>query len=137
MAPPKLKKAKTASNQASESPALSQIASLEAALTSSPSASLNPLADLLALVTSAPEPEVVHKGLYSIGRVFSALANQGRLVELRPSGELSESEAAVKRWMGERVDEFVVFCSGLLKDVERDLRVSPLRLACLYFEPCP
>ena len=131
MGPPKLKKSKP--TPAGPSPKLAQIATLESLLTSTSSASLNPLADLLHLVTSSPEPQVVHKGVYSLGRVFAALVESGKLDGTVVSEkEGGEKERKVREWVRARLAEFVGFLGGLMKDVEKDLRVSRL---LVLFDP--
>lgn len=141
MAPPKLKKQKASSSKSSSSKSsskLSQIAQLEASLLPSTS-SLNPLVDLLNLTTSSPEPELVHKAVYSLGRVFSALFTQNRLTyqprfrkkrdqddELNEQAEI-DREKLVADWTKARFDEYITFLGGLLKDVELELRV------CFFF----
>lgn len=102
------------------SPALAQIKSLEQSLLQA-SASLNPLVPLLAHL-SAPEPEVVHAAVYSLGRVFSSLAAQGRLAFEKVKSE-TDGERQVREWLEARVGEWVKGCQGLMKDVEPDLRV--------------
>lgn len=130
MPPPKLKKSKSSSSSnPGPSPLLSQIASLESTLLSPSSLSLNPLADLLHLTTTSPDPSVVHKGVYALGRVFARLIESGRIVEKREGGgavanEGGEKEAKVREWARARLAEFVAFAGGLMKDQEKDLRVS-------------
>jgi hypothetical protein len=102
----------------SESP-LARIATLEASLTEPSPRSLNPLADLLLLLTTSPEPEVVFKAVYACGRVLASLHEQGRL----DAGK-DDKEKVVVSWLRARREEFVIFCGGLLKDEEKDLRVS-------------
>lgn len=132
MGPPKLKKSKP--TPAGPSPKLAQIATLESLLTSTSTSSLNPLADLLHLVTSSPEPQVVHKGVYSLGRVFAALVESGKLDGTVVSEkEGGEKERKVREWVRARLAEFVGFLGGLMKDVEKDLRVS--RFLLLHLAP--
>lgn len=130
MGPPKLKKSKP--TPAGPSPKLAQISTLESLLTSTSSSSLNPLADLLHLVTSSPEPQVVHKGVYSLGRVFASLVESGKLDGTVVSEkEGGEKERKVREWVRARLAEFVSFLGGLMKDVEKDLRVSQTFLLVL------
>lgn len=133
MPPPKSKKLKSSGSAGSASTSkVAQIKSLEQALLPSAadrSPSLNPLVDLLRLTTTAAEPEVVHKGVYACGRVFAYLAVEGRVgpsavdARARKAAEVTEGEEKVRRWLADRLDEWVTFCQGLLKDVEGDLRV--------------
>jgi hypothetical protein len=118
----------------SSSQELGTIASLEAKLTS-PKYNPNPLLDLLTRTRSS-SPEVVHKAIWSLYRVFAKFIADGRLqrVSSRKSAEADEaveggSPAAdtanqVVQWVEQRFQEYVDSLSGLLRDCEPSLRVS-------------
>ncbi|CDZ97910.1 Predicted nucleolar protein involved in ribosome biogenesis [Phaffia rhodozyma] len=153
MAPLKLKKQKTSSSDSSSSKSslliakLSQISAFEEVLLPSTS-SLNPLIDLLSLVKTSPEPEVVHKGVYALGRVFTALLTQNRLnFQLRKRSnrqrigpgagagsdddeakgqEQEDREVMVMEWVKARFNDYIEYLGGLLKDVETELRSAAL-----------
>ena len=107
----------------------SLIKGLEVNITASisSSASLNPLADLVSLTVSLHNPQSVLKAVYACYRVFVLLISKGCL-----ENPMSEQEKLVKVWMLERLDEYVSFLTGLLKDEESLLRV---RHTSCYFIP--
>lgn len=133
MVPPRSKKIKTGSSSAASGSTskVAQVQALERSLLPSSddrAPSLNPLVDLLRLTTASPEPEVVHKGVYACGRVFAYLAVEGRVGQVAvgragKAAEVAEGEDKVRRWLADRLAEWVAFCQGLMKDVEGDLRV--------------
>lgn len=135
MAPPPrlVKKAKvstgpsssTSSSSQSTSAKLNRIQTLEAQLVVPSPSSLNPLADLIHVLTSSSEPEFVFKALFATGRVLNHLIESGRLDAAAVGGGIKdEKEKVVVAWLKARLDEFRAFCGGLLKDEEKDLRVS-------------
>ena len=85
----------------------------------SSSASLNPLADLISLTVSLHSPQSVLKAIYACYRVFVLLISKGCL-----ENSTSEQEKLVRMWILERLDEYVRFLTGLLKDEELLLRVG-------------
>ncbi|KAI0300596.1 CBF/Mak21 family-domain-containing protein [Multifurca ochricompacta] len=103
----------------------SLIKDLEDELTESISsnASLNPLADLTSLATSLDEPQIVLKAIYACYRVFTTLISNGSL-------ETSTNEQAkvVQIWILGRLDEYIRFLCGLIKDEEPLLRTSALNI---------
>ncbi|KAF8268920.1 ribosome biogenesis protein Noc4 [Lactarius quietus] len=101
----------------------SRIKELEDIITASISsgASLNPLADLISLTVSLHNPQSVLKAIYACYRVFVLLISKGCL-----ENSTSEQEKLVRGWILERLDEYVRFLTGLLKDEESLLRTSAL-----------
>ncbi|KAI9465893.1 CBF-domain-containing protein [Lactarius psammicola] len=87
------------------------------------SASLNPLADLISLTVSLHNPQSVLKAIYACYRVFVLLVSKGCL-----ENSTSEQEKLVRAWVLERLDEYVRFLTGLLKDEESLLRTSALNI---------
>jgi U3 small nucleolar RNA-associated protein 19 len=98
----------------------SLIKELEEHITASISsnASLNRLADLISLTLSLHNPQSVLKAVYACYRVFVLLISKGCL-----ENSTSEQEKLVRVWILERLDEYVRFLTGLLKDEESLLRV--------------
>ncbi|THH14571.1 hypothetical protein EW146_g5773 [Bondarzewia mesenterica] len=86
-------------------------------------ASLNPLADLLDLTTAASDPQVVHKGIYALYRIFVTLITQGKL-----DPQSDEEAKVVREWISERLNVYSAFLFGLLKDEEPTLRTSSLQI---------
>ncbi|KAF9000921.1 CBF-domain-containing protein [Hymenopellis radicata] len=86
-------------------------------------ASLNPLADLLDTTRSCKESQEVSKGIYALYRVFVLIVVKGKL---SVSGD--ESTKAVKAWLWERMNSYVDYLCGLMKDGEKTLRVSALQI---------
>jgi U3 small nucleolar RNA-associated protein 19 len=84
----------------------------------SSNASLNRLADLISLTASLHNPQSVLKAIYACYRVFVLLISKGCL-----ESSTSEQEKLVRVWILERLDEYVRFLTGLLKDEESLLRV--------------
>lgn len=84
----------------------------------SSNASLNRLADLISLTVSLHNPQSVLKAIYACYRVFVLLISKGCL-----ENSTSEQEKLVRAWILERLDEYVRFLTGLLKDEESLLRV--------------
>jgi U3 small nucleolar RNA-associated protein 19 len=115
--PPPSKKRKL--NQ--ESGLTHSVVQLEAELTSavSKNASLNPLADLLDLTLKSKGPKDTSKAIYALYRVFVLIITNDKL-------GLGGDDAAriVKTWLWERLNTYVDYLGGLLKDEEKTLRVS-------------
>ena len=84
----------------------------------SSNASLNCLADLISLTGSLHNPQSALKAIYACYRVFVLLISKGCL-----ENSTSEEEKLVRVWILERLDEYVRFLTGLLKDEESLLRV--------------
>lgn len=88
--------------------------------------SLNPLADLLDVALKASGPQETSKAIYAIYRVFVFIITNNKLA-------LDGDDAAkvVKAWIWERMNAYVEFLGGLLKDEEKILRVSGI-FACKH-----
>ncbi|KAJ7695707.1 CBF/Mak21 family-domain-containing protein [Mycena rosella] len=86
-------------------------------------ASLNPLANLLDLAFTAGDPQDTSKAIYALYRVFVVLVSAGKL---GPGGE--EAAKVVKAWIWDRLNSYVDFLCGLLKDDEKPLRISALQI---------
>ncbi|KAF8882345.1 ribosome biogenesis protein Noc4 [Mucidula mucida] len=86
-------------------------------------ASLNPLADLLDTTRSCKESQEVSKGIYALYRIFVLIVVKGKL-----SASGDESAKAVKAWIWERINAYVEYLCGLMKDDEKTLRVSALQI---------
>jgi U3 small nucleolar RNA-associated protein 19 len=84
----------------------------------SSSASLNPLADLISLSLTLHNPQSVLKAIYACYRVFVLLISKGCLENSK-----NEQGKLVRVWILERLDDYVRFLTGLLKDEESLLRV--------------
>ncbi|KAF8868202.1 CBF/Mak21 family-domain-containing protein [Infundibulicybe gibba] len=135
--PTKKRKLQTDSDSDSDSVSRSQpnttkptssIQDLESTLTQalSTNTSLNPLADLLNLTCSALDPQDTSRGIYALYRVFVLLISGGRF---SPTVLVEEdSGKVVKAWLWERLNEYVTFLGGLLKDHEKYLRISALQI---------
>ncbi|KAF9448135.1 CBF-domain-containing protein [Macrolepiota fuliginosa MF-IS2] len=85
--------------------------------------SLNSLADLLDIVHSEKDAQKTSKAIYASYRVFVVIITSRKL-------GLGVDEAAklVKTWLLEQLNTYVVFLTGLLKDVEKTLRISALQI---------
>lgn len=86
----------------------------------SSNASLNSLVDLISLAASLHEPHLVLKSIYACYRVFVLLISKGYL-----ENSTDEQAKVVRTWIFERLDEYVRFLCGLLRDDESLLRVCP------------
>lgn len=104
---------------------LLQVQKLEEALTAKP-ADPNPILALLSLARNA-NPEVVHKAVWALYRVFGVQLAQGRvggITGLKESADVKEG-GKVKSWLRDRLLEYAGILGGLLHDSEPALRVSP------------
>lgn len=117
---------------------LERLQKLESALQGSAS-DPNPLLELVALARNG-SPEVVHKAIWALHRVFIKLIRDDRVGGLSESGaraavngdeeagrrSLDEKREAreVKAWVRDRLVEYVEVLGGLLRDSEAALRVS-------------
>ena len=93
-------------------------------------ASLNSLADLLDLVVGARDAQNTSKAIYALYRVFVQLITNNKL-----STGGDEAARIVKSWLWERLNTYVEFLGGLMKDEEKILRVRVI-LQSLSFRPC-
>lgn len=108
--------------ESSNAPALQRIAALEAQLLAD-TFDPNGLVPLLELAV-AQSPEVVHKAVWALHRVFVAYVQDGRVSRLVQSGGdrgAEGDEAAL--WVGQRLGEYVEVLGGLMRDSEEGLRV--------------
>lgn len=80
--------------------------------------SLNPLADLLDVALKANEPQDTSKAIYALYRVFVVIISSDKL-----SLDGDDAAKVVKAWIWERLNSYVEFLGGLLKDEEKILRV--------------
>ena len=107
---------------------LGTIVKLEAALLSTPF-DPNPLLPLLALARH-PSPEVVHKAIWVLHRVFSHFIEDGTTTSSGgDSGHRAESmeeEGNIGGWVRGRMTEYVTILGGLLRDSEATLRVRDI-----------
>ncbi|KAJ7366593.1 CBF/Mak21 family-domain-containing protein [Mycena albidolilacea] len=85
--------------------------------------SLNPLADLLELAFTAGDAQDTSKAIYSLYRIFVILISGGKL---GTGGD--EAAKVVKAWIWDRLNSYVDFLCGLLKDEEKLLRISALQI---------
>lgn len=81
--------------------------------------SLNSLADLSELAFNAADAQDTSKAIYSLYRVFVILISGGKL---GPGGD--GATKVVKAWIWDRLNSYVDFLCGLLKDEEKLLRVN-------------
>lgn len=89
----------------------------------------NPLLPLIALARHN-DPQVVHKAVWALHRVFIKYIADGKVAGL--SGDLVtpvkkpevEGDVDVKGWIRERLLEYVEILGGLIRDAEPALRVS-------------
>ncbi|KAJ6584689.1 CBF/Mak21 family-domain-containing protein [Mycena capillaripes] len=98
---------------------------LEEQLTSAAAAnaSLNPLADLLDLAFTASDAQDTSKAIYALYRVFVILITGGKL---GTGGD--DAAKVVKAWIWDKLNSYVDFLCGLLKDEEKLLRISSLQI---------
>lgn len=121
-----------APKQPSTAGLIKQISTLEASLLADLS-DPNSLLPLLGLARHA-SPEVVHKAIWALHRVFIPLISSGRVGGLastslspRVSGDNEPEKGSgreVKIWVRERMVEYLEILAGLLRDSEAALRVS-------------
>ncbi|GLB45172.1 putative CBF/Mak21 family protein [Lyophyllum shimeji] len=119
--PPPTKKRKVQADSAFSQ----SIQRLEAELTQaiSAGASLNPLADLVELALATKNPQETSKAIYALYRVFVLVISSDKL-------GLGGDDAAkvVKAWLWDRLNVYVDYLGGLLKDEEKTLRISALQI---------
>jgi hypothetical protein len=109
--------------------ALRMLPALEQQLTST-EYDPNPLIPLLSLARH-PEPEVVHKAIWALYRVFNKFINEDRLQGLgllpfdrTKTNEVKDQSKMVRRWMEERLYDYADILAGCLRDREPSLRKS-------------
>jgi U3 small nucleolar RNA-associated protein 19 len=82
-------------------------------------ASLNSLADLIDLTPRSKYSQDTSKAIYALYRVFVVIITDEKL------GFGGDDVAkVVKAWLWERLNAYVEYLGGLLKDEEKSLRVS-------------
>lgn len=91
--------------------------------------SLNPLADLLDVALKANGPQDTSKAIYALYRVFVVIISNDKL-----SLDGDDAAKVVKAWIWERLNSYVEFLGGLLKDEEKILRVSTTLLRVSVFQ---
>ncbi|KAF9455526.1 CBF/Mak21 family-domain-containing protein [Collybia nuda] len=108
-----------------DSGVVQSIQRLEADLThaATNNGSLNPLADLLDLTLELNEPQDTSKAIYALYRVFVLILSNDKL-----SLDGDDAAKVVKAWLWERLNSYVEFLGGLLKDEEKILRTSALQI---------
>lgn len=104
--------------------AIKRISKLEAKLTADPS-DPNPLLPVIQLARHA-SPQVVHKAIWALHRMFILLIGQRRIAELEATR--ADEVDSVKAWAKDRLDEYIDVLASLLRDEEEALRVSCLTL---------
>lgn len=118
--------------QPSTTALIKQVATLESSLLADLS-NPNYLLPLLNLARHA-SPEVVHKAIWALHRVFIPLISSGRVgglvstsIRSRKGDEQDATEVGsgkeVKIWVRERLVEYLEILGGLLRDSEAALRV--------------
>jgi hypothetical protein len=80
--------------------------------------SLNPLVDLLNLAFTTDDAQDTSKAIYSLYRVFVIIISGGKL-----SSSGDDAAKVVKAWIWDKLNSYVDFLCGLLKDEEKLLRV--------------
>ncbi|KAJ7857769.1 CBF/Mak21 family-domain-containing protein [Mycena leptocephala] len=85
--------------------------------------SLNPLVDLLNLAFTTDDAQDTSKTIYSLYRVFVIIISGGKLGS---SGD--DAAKVVKAWIWDKLNSYVDFLCGLLKDEEKLLRISSLQI---------
>lgn len=83
--------------------------------------SLNPLADLLEVALTSKTPQDTSKAMYAVYRVLVTIIANDKL-----SLDGDDAAKVVKSWIWERLNSYVDFLGGLLKDEEKTLRVSAI-----------
>ena len=122
----------------SSSTAISKIAALETKLLSTPY-NPNPLVQLLNFARH-PAPDVVHKAIWALHRVFIRYIKDGKVGGISDTALRRRSNSAleaeddqtegmeareVRGWVRDRLLEYVEVLGGLVRDREPGLRVSP------------
>ncbi|THH00387.1 hypothetical protein EW145_g7089 [Phellinidium pouzarii] len=119
------------SSSASASSPLKAIVALEVSVASAlaANASLNPLVDLLHIATARPDAdadaEITLKAVFALYRLFTLVSKKGIL-----SSAVNEDNdrKVVRAWVASRFDAFTELLCALLKDEEKTLRISSLKI---------
>ena len=128
----KVKKSQVEAAGTSTPAPIAHIAKLEAQLLAKP---YNPNSLLVLLgLARHDDPQIVHKAIWALYRVFVAYINEGIVGQVRPlvRGDAPQSTVSregddateVKHWVRDRLMEYVEVLSSLLRDSEENLRVS-------------
>lgn len=114
------------SGSTSSNASLEKISQLETAVLASPF-DPNPLLPLLAFARH-PLPEIVHKAIWALHRVFIRYIDEGRVgnvsgkhADREYSSEAEEGD--VRGWVRDRLTDYLGVLGGLIRDVEPALRV--------------
>ncbi|OCF39139.1 U3 small nucleolar RNA-associated protein 19 [Kwoniella heveanensis CBS 569] len=147
----KVPKSAASSSATSASSPLAQIAKLESSLIEGPY-DPNPLLPLLSLARN-DSPQIVHKAVWSLHRVFIKLIGDGRVGglngdltvrnsrDVQNNGETGvgevegDEEREVRSWVRERLLEYMDILGGLVRDSEPALRSSSVPLLFSLLPP--
>ncbi len=104
------------------------------------SGSLNGIADLLALASPAPVPDPVakppqlqHKAIYALYRVFTLLLTTKKLDALR--SDPSPPVQAVRQWLLQKFEQFLSLLTEQLYNAELSISVSFFHVVSSVFLP--
>lgn len=99
------------------------------------SSSLNALADLLKEATkNKTRPQVLHKAIYALYRVFSLLISGNWY---HSSSRQSQKNLVIRKWLVERLDQYLELLSSLLEHAELTISVCIVYLfACVRLTFC-
>ncbi|KZS98215.1 CBF-domain-containing protein [Sistotremastrum niveocremeum HHB9708] len=84
------------------------------------------LAKLVKATKKATDPEITHKGIYALYRVFVSLASSGRLVGTQKAD--NEEKKALRNELLKQLKTYGEFLSSLLKDQEESLHIAALQI---------
>ncbi|KDQ53338.1 hypothetical protein JAAARDRAFT_433296 [Jaapia argillacea MUCL 33604] len=121
--PPPAKKRKLA--RSTEASSASHVEDLENQVVAAvaTNGSLNSLADLLDITLTSSEVETASKGIYALYRSFVTIISSGNL-----SFKGDENAKVVRAWIWEKLNGYVEYLGGLLKDTDKGLRTSSLQI---------
>lgn len=92
------------------------------------SSSLNSLADLLKEAKKhKKQPQILHKAIYALYRIFSLLVSGNYY---HSQSKPSEKELVVRRWLVERLDQYLDFISSLSEHNEPTISVRIFTSHC-------
>src|ERR1700743_1876139 len=83
--------------------------------------SLNYLSDLIQFTRKCSDPQDVHKGVWSLYRVFTRLIKKNRAFGL--GAAVSAEARTVQRWLVQKLGEYTSYLVSLFQDDEQSLRV--------------
>ncbi|KLO13713.1 CBF-domain-containing protein [Schizopora paradoxa] len=95
--------------------------------------SLNPIADLLLIASDTEgEDEVVVKAIFALYRIFVQIARKNLLVTTEKQDTETEEDKAqrsvIRSWISGKLDAFSELLCSLLKDEDKSIRASSLKL---------